>query len=406
VGKEWVGEGSGLALSKYAAVLRERFHGKFAAYAAMLEDASGRRLYFRRAGWATSMCDDRYRDRAANFTLDTKAAWGSVSKIITTAAVLAAIQDKARGKPASDKYDEVGRSMKSLLPIRWAAEMDASFEPVTIAHLLQHRAGFGDSDDHARTRLRNGVELPTGVGARIYSNSSMGIFHFILAKLVEPELMRRREAELRDASDAAYDRLIQDTTAAVYVDYVQKRLLRPLGIEASCNPTAFPKGDYSIAHVRPSGTTLDTAGVLTGDNSRNCAAGGWIMSIKEMMTFLHHLHHTDRLLQRDYYGFMQGWGTPDAAFGWGFTNAARGGVAWWHNGALLFGGGQGTHAEVIVFPNGYIAALVANSPDLRKFYGRDSLIEAYNESQRAEAQRSSSTSHRGSELARDRARGR
>ena len=89
VGKEWVGEGSRLALREYAAILSERFHGKFAAYATMLQDESGRRLYFRRAGWAVSMCDDRYRDRAANFTLDTKAVWGSVSKIITTAAVLA-----------------------------------------------------------------------------------------------------------------------------------------------------------------------------------------------------------------------------------------------------------------------------------------------------------------------------
>ena len=298
--------------------------------------------------------------------------------------------------------------MKSLLPDRWAADMDNSFEPVTIAHLLQHRAGFAYSGEgkHARQRLKDGVELPTGVGKREYSNASMGIFHFILAKLVDPELMRRREAELRGESDATYDRLIQDTTAAVYVDYVQRRLLRPLGIEASCNPTDFPKGAYSIAYVRPSGTTLSTAGVLTADNSRNCAAGGWIMSIKEMMSFLHHLHHTDRLLQRGYYNFMVSPGTPKSAFGWGYTEDTKGGISWTHNGAFNLTGGQGTYAQVIVYPNGYIAAFVANSLEPSGGYVLDSLEKAFNSSLRAEARRSSSTSHRGSELARDRARGR
>jgi CubicO group peptidase (beta-lactamase class C family) len=404
VGKEWVDEGSALALREYAGILRESLHGKFAAYATMLQDASGRRLYFGRAGWGVSMCDDRYRDAAANFTLDTKAVWGSVSKIITTAAVLAAIQDNARGKPAGNRYDEVLRPMKSLLPERWAAAMHASFEDVTLAHLLQHRAGFGDSDEHIRKRLRGGVELPTGVGFREYSNTSMGIFHFILAKLVDPQLMRQRESELRDASNTVYDSRIQDTTAAVYVDYVQRRLLRPLGIEASCNPREFPKGEYSIAYVRPRGTTLDTAGALTPDNSRTCAPGGWVMSIKDMMSFLHHLHHTDRLLQRGYYNFMVSPGTPGSAFGWNYTIDTKGGISWTHNGAINVTGGQGTYAQVIGYPNGYIAAFVANSPQPSVGYVLDSLEKAYNSSLRAEVRRSSSTSDRGSELARDRSR--
>lgn len=66
----------------------------------------------------------------------------------------------------------------------------------------------------------------------------------------------------------------------LHYDYVQKNILKPLGINASCKLSGFPKS--AMMYTGPN----DKSGVLTEDaKGQGCAAGGWVMTAAEMAKF-------------------------------------------------------------------------------------------------------------------------
>ncbi len=247
--------------------------------------------------------------------------------------------------------------------------------PVTISMMLQHRGGFkrsGNNDpwsaSNARARLATGdlgTPSPPPVGERSYSNSSMGMFHFMMLGIANRSLWAHYETTYRDLPDTTYDRLIAARNAEWYTAYTQKFVFDPANVSATCRMQDIidSGGPFSLLY----GSPTDHSGAVSPDNSLHCASGGWIMSIKQLMRLVHTLKHSDKILSRATYALMED-GTlapgeavakDDASLGW-WRKRIRGGWAFTHNGAVLEGGGA-ANSHVIIYPNGYHAAVVSNS---------------------------------------------
>jgi CubicO group peptidase (beta-lactamase class C family) len=338
------------------AALGDRFKG----YAVILQDEQRRPVVAAQYGYARTPCEP---DGAQPFTADTKINWGSVSKMITSAAALHVIDHNT---PIT-----LDRRMMLYLPQQWRPEVHPDFQPVTIRHLLQHRAGFAKSAPrdgrgdprHIRVRLQGGAEISGGTEApgggerrypRSYSNTSMGLFHF-LGSYFDPEAMATAEARF-NSTEIAYDDYVQVHTSRIYTSYVQRHVLQPLGINASCDVAAFKGGNYALLY----GSAASARGHKTADGRANCAAGGWVMSASDMATFIHALAHTGRIISPATYALMENRADPDGRLGWATAVDTTGGLAFKHNGLNHAGDGS-VHTEVYSFPNGFQAVAVVNS---------------------------------------------
>ena len=110
----------------------------------MLQNENGKRIVEAECGLARTSSE---KDGQQRFTIRTKTAWGSVSKMVTFTAGMHRIetmQGQSLGltaSPASPKPSLIA-PMKAFLPRRWRQTLHSGFEKVTIGMLMQHRAGF------------------------------------------------------------------------------------------------------------------------------------------------------------------------------------------------------------------------------------------------------------------------
>jgi CubicO group peptidase (beta-lactamase class C family) len=348
--------------------------GKFKGYAVIFTGAAGKRLGFRRAGWAVDPCEPGMASR--RFDLNTETAIGSVTKLLTTVAVLKARDHVALGTP-----------MTAYLPFRWKAAAHPYYDTVTIADLLQHKAGFRRSGggEHVASRLAKGRELDTPRGTRDYSNSSMGVFHFIYARYGFRAPYHQTEVAFQNASANVYNAAIQERTSHFYNVGLYNHIFRPLRISATCDPRTaqFPIGrsEYFFFHqvARSYAGLQDGRGRLLPDTTMNCASGGVYLSAKDLARFMTALDDPG-FLSPAMRNRMIHDGPEDDLYGFWAKAGAEGGRSFVHNG-LRNVGGDVSVAQVVRFPSGAHAVFVANS-DFNGVDTAGSLIAAYNAARR------------------------
>ncbi|MCB1629744.1 MAG: beta-lactamase family protein, partial [Xanthomonadales bacterium] len=332
-------------------------------YVATLTNARGEIVVEIEQGQARTLCDPGGQ-RA--FDVGTQTPWGSVSKLITTAAAI---------KVARQFNVDLDDPIVNHLPYRWRSQLHPRFAngesgsgPVTLRMMLQHRGGFRHSSCGGRTikqRLLDGdaancaaanqppTAAPPTVGSRSYANMSQGLFQIMLAYMAAPVTMQVFESQAAGYNTADYDAFIQMATNNSYRGLVNTQLYAPIGISGSCNmaeiSTAQPNGNY----IRWYDDASDSSGTLPHDQNHTCAAGAWILSSAQMRKLLFQLKHTENLLLREDYALMEA-GYSDS-LGWWKSDWDIG-RSWSHNGQW-----SGTRAEVRSLPGGYIATLVMNS---------------------------------------------
>lgn len=354
--------------------VNQQMQGRFKGFAVILSDPNGDRLGFTRDGWAIDPDDS---GPSELFTLDTPTAIGSVTKLFTTVAVL----KRSRG---AGQYRTLGERLQSrfshFLPRRWWDDVHQDYRNVTVAELLQHKAGFQKSGDaHISVRLSRPRELNTAPGTRTYSNTSMGIFHFIFAKwgLYYSYELNEAEIEHRNSSTDIYNEAIQTATSHNFnVDGLYEMILRPLEIQASADPSNgqwpvgmpeyFPYG----TPARTYSSRTDNTGNLLDDGTRNAASGGLYISAKGLAKFISSVK-SGPFLTSEQRGLMMNNGPEEDLFAFS-TRPCEGGFCFKHNGAR-----NGSHADVLIFPNRFSAVFVANSPD-NSLDAQGVLISAYN----------------------------
>lgn len=364
--------------------VNQRMRNRFKGFAVILSEPNGDRLGFTRDGWAIDPDDS---GSSELFTLDTPTAIGSVTKLFTTVTVL-------KRHTGAGQYRTLGERLQSrfshFLPRRWWEDVHEDYRNVTVAALLQHKAGFQKQGDaHISVRLSQPRELngKTAPGTRTYSNTSMGIFHFIFAKwgLYYPYELHEVEVKHRNADISSYNEEIQKITSNKFnVDGLYEMILRPLEIQASANPSNgqwpasmpqyFPYGTPARTYSSPA----DNGGRLLEDVTLNAAAGGLYISAKDLAKFISAVNSGSFLTEEER-GLMINDGPADDLFGF-WARSAEGGRCFTHNGARNFehnGAIHGSHADVLIFPNRFSAVFVANSPD-DSLEPQEVLISAYN----------------------------
>jgi CubicO group peptidase (beta-lactamase class C family) len=355
--------------SRFLDHIRTQFQGAFKGYAVILTGAAGQRLGFRREGWAVDPCEGQ----GIRFDLNTESAIGSVSKLFTTVAVL----------KAPNYYTRDQQPFTDFLPNQWRNYSHNFYHTISVADLLQHKGGFLKSGGgtHIRVRLHEGLErnpLSFSGNPRSYSNTSMGLFHFIYAKFgfdttdfLNPDSVEDIESAYGGSFPAYYDPKIQVVTAAAYNHGLYQTVLNPLSISATCDArvTHFPASNsirygsinhypfYSVA--KSYRDSSDTSGRLLASSINNCAAGGLYMSAKDLARFMSALGDTS-FLSASKRNLMINNGAVDDLYAFNAIDA-EGGRAFWHNGKRTEGGGDTSYAVVIRFASGANAVFVANS---------------------------------------------
>ncbi|MCO7225496.1 serine hydrolase [Pleionea sp. CnH1-48] len=314
-------------------------------------------------GLARTQCDN---DGERTFSLNTETPWGSVSKLLTTAAAIHAVDHN----PID--FDD---KLVDYLPYRWRSELHPRFQDVTLAMLLQHKAGFRHSGcgRPLRDRLKEGDAVNgcsgsnprPSVGTKQYSNTGPGIFYVILAYMTRPDFMHTIDFGYQNHSDAVYDSVIQGYTASIYNDYVEDNVLAPVGVSATCNMADNAGGNYTLWYS----SANDSSGSMPSDQSGHCSSGGWIMSSNEMTRVLSRLGNSEDILSRESYKLMES--SWEDSLGWWRVGPNQR-PHFSHNGAW-----GSTRSQVYSLQGGYTATLVTNSPPANGVSLGGLLMDAY-----------------------------
>jgi CubicO group peptidase (beta-lactamase class C family) len=227
---------------------------------------------------------------------------------------------------------------------------------VTIAMLMQHRAGFAKTaPPPIWERLENGPETKKGVGFRKYSNTSASMFQN-MPTFFDPHTAHFVEETLKAVKESVYDPEISKQAKLIYQAYVQENIWKPLGIKALCNDTNFARKNYAMYYKSPE----DEKGKLVQPDPENpkCAPGGWILAALAMSKFAHALTATDAIISPENYALMANTADTSQRLGWASVHPFADGTGFSHNGSRWNGKAKG---QMTVFPNGLTAVGVANS---------------------------------------------
>jgi CubicO group peptidase (beta-lactamase class C family) len=324
-------------------------------YVVLLQGSAGTIIAEANYGYARTPCEAA---GAQPYTRETQTAWGSVTKMLTTAAVIDKTERSVR---------RLEETMHEFLPKRWRPEVHADHRVVTIRHLLSYQSGFaqkapeGVYKEDLLERLRRPAEKP--VGSRAYSNESFSIFHYMGRYF--------REAYWDDLDDSYrpgeidYDSYVRGHSLAIYKETLRERIYEPLQIKGSCNQADHAGKNYANYYNSSSSTK---GYFMNPQDHDGCTTGGIVMSAKDMGKFLHALTRTDKVVSDENRKTLLAVPTKDV-LGWNGHRAVADGDAFYKAGARnpsgnsIPGNTASGHAGayIVAFPNGMSAVIAINS---------------------------------------------
>lgn len=362
----------------FANTVSDALGHRFMGYAVTLRDRAGTIVAQINHGYARSPCEAGGEKK---FNGRTVSPIGSVSKVLTAATVI----------HRAENLDSVSLEdpFQDYLPERWRADLHPSLQSVTLRNLLEHRGGFAKS---ARTlwnhkfsvqeRLELGAEtylvaaeniaknirlcVPVPRTERCYANTSFALWNTSAASL-KPS----KWAQIEDGyqpGEISYGSYIRVHIYAQYQDIVRKTLFDPVGVDAGCNVYTSER-HRAFTYDGP----MAERGINRAEQGRPCAIGGWFMSSRDLSAVVHRIVNTREVINANHHlMFVNG----DKRLVFSNRTRVTEGRASSHGGSRWSGAAK---AQVVVFPNGYVAAGVMNSkpaeggPDLRT-----AIIRGYN----------------------------
>jgi len=253
-----------VSVKRFSDAVTQRLAGRVAGFVSIIGDEAPRIVEM---GEARTAADPPRRRMAADVPVNV----ASVSKLLTAIAVLQALHARHLG---------IDAPVAGWLPADW--RRGPNIETITFRDLLTHRAGFRNDSDltsyaDLRRQIADGVALADKRKV-VYNNKNFALFRVIL-----PYLNGFEDAapERRDAA-----------TARTYIEYMQKHVFEPLGIEhADCKPSAAdPPALYYPVPAGPA------RGIEAGDWTPICGGGGWVLTANDLFRVMHSLLHDETLL--------------------------------------------------------------------------------------------------------------
>lgn len=198
---------------RFVRVLRQKLPlERHMGYVVIVQNYDLRNVATDTSGFAISNCDP---GGPQPFTVDTRTAWGSVSKLITTAVVASLAED-------SNQLN-LGDRFASHVPNRW--QVHRQFENVTFAQLLGHRAGLRRSSGvPLRERLANRFPDDPPVGDRSYSNTGHGIAGRMAMRAVLSIQVQNWEQQHAHDRQQAYDDAFIEWSSDYYIRFTNQKV--------------------------------------------------------------------------------------------------------------------------------------------------------------------------------------
>ncbi len=276
----------------------------------------------------------------------------SVTKTITAAAVLKAIQDKkAVGHPNLTIHSKVD----PFLPSAWVR--GPGVKDLTFRELLSQYSGMNDNGG-----ATEGPALQQWIADGVtreksdfeYINGNIAIFRFILPYMLANEQTRAGWNKMSLSDNAG----LNASVSSEFRRHVRELIFEPMGIKDADFKQADPAPTllYHTAH--------DAKGVAVGDWLLKGGGGGWFLSAVDLARFLAHLRYNDKILnpttRQIMYDNRLGWRPPKEYW----TVEGKHGNYHAHGGALTYNSGAekvGMSSGIMDYGNGVQAALVINS---------------------------------------------
>ena len=306
-------------------------------------------------GWARTPTDG-----SLALTIDKKINVASVSKFLTGIAVMQLLE--RRNLTLDSK-------VAPWLPAVWIK--GPGIGNLTFRELLTHTSGLdSQNSDFSNTLCYSCLRQVVATGVikpktRNYLNANFGLFRILI-----PSLWKG----LNDAPN--FVMLTDQTTANVYLNYMQEHIFTPIGINrALCSPESK---NISTLYYNANGQINNQNGAFYGDWKSISGGGGYFLTARELGTVLAYYQHTEVLLSEEWKQQMK-----DNRIGFEREDQSREkhGAYYGKNGSISNGAGQGVLLEIVLFPNNIEVALVMNSQG-QSFPGnaniRQMIYNAYN----------------------------
>lgn len=328
-------------------------------------------------------------DSETVFETDTRIEINSVSKIITTVAVLHLLESQGGDLDAA-----LSTPIAEYLPSHWTIGDNVNL--LTIRHLLTHTSGFVEDpsnaigvnfENYGKNNLQNlrdlveaglppppaDITLPDGSpayditltdGSPAYDRSYNNANFSLLAKMIPYMLADADAKAVLDEFAANHPESADLFFGLVYSQYVVDNILSPCGID---NPSMAPTGEYPALGYDFATVETDT-GTPQNDDTPFGGAFGWNLAALELAQFMNTLRHTNTLLSDTARSLMH---SDDFLLGWSPDKGNMGpgpdhyvlppvqdafGAYYQHNGA-----GYDFRSQIVMFPGDVEAALAMNS---------------------------------------------
>ncbi|MEM1034633.1 MAG: serine hydrolase domain-containing protein, partial [Myxococcota bacterium] len=277
---------SGLDTAGFIADVVAQLDDDYMGYSAMLIGKAGVEVASAKYGWARTRCEP---SGERNFNHNTQTAWGSVTKVLTTALVI----------------DKVERSSQSLdeeawtnLPSAWRSDVVATNSPhqaVRVRDLLSHMSGFAGSNG-LTLRQRITGPLEKSLSTRIYANANFSIFKH-MGRFFREGYFDNLEASYVP-NEIPLDAYLETISLSIYEDAMHDRVASPVGITFSCNEPEHDGPNYAHFYTDEDATR---GYLLNSADKPGCTTGGIVMSPRDMGTFLHALTRTNTIISKANY---------------------------------------------------------------------------------------------------------
>ena len=276
----------------------------------------------------------------------------SVTKTITAAAVLKAIQDK---KSPGYPNLTINSKIDPFLPAPWVR--GPGVKELTFKELLSQYSGMnnngGATDGKSLQKwIADGVTREKGDFQ--YINGNIAIFRVILPYMLASEATRKSWNYLAQYDNVALNLAVSNEFRRI----VRETVFEPMGIKdvefKSADPV--PTLLYNTAN--------EVKGYPVGDWLLSGGGGGWFLSAVDLARFLAHLRYNDKILtpatRQTMNDFRLGWRPPKEYP----TVVGKHGSYYAHGGGLKYGTDEepvGMSSGIMDYGNGVQAALVVNS---------------------------------------------
>ncbi|HEX8556664.1 MAG TPA: serine hydrolase domain-containing protein [Pyrinomonadaceae bacterium] len=347
--------GARFDLDKFEQNINKAFAGEKATGYAYAINVDGR---LRRSGkgGVAQRARDHLNENGVNVPVDQSPTKrmniASVTKTITAAAVLRAIQDK---KSPGYPNLTINSKIDPFLPAPWAR--GPKVKDLTFKDLLSQYSGMNDNGGGT-----GGADLQKWIAGGVtrekedfkYINGNIAIFRVILPYMLASEATRKNWNYLAQSDNVALNMAV----SAEFRRILRETIFEPMGITDAEFKSADPVPTllYNSAN--------DVKGYAVGDWLLSGGGGGWFLSAVDLARFLAHLRYDDKILtpatRQTMYDFRLGWRPPkeyDSVIG-------KHGSYHAHGGALKYGPDEslvGMSSGVMDYGNGVQVALVINS---------------------------------------------